>query len=165
MLTSILFAILFRPSVLIFIGLLVVAALAVAFLFGPRALLKWALDARVWLAVAGFATILAIGDLKKENAKLKEEVARQELVLQGKQDAQATLEVRRQARERRTTQATTIRDATTRAADKPSEVIDATLDAIAQVQDGGLDGRKRTDPEPRADGVRDAKRPDGNVAP
>lgn len=166
-LLSILFAILLRPSVLVFLGVLAVLAVSVFYISGPKALLKWALDARVWLAIAGFSTILAIGDLKKENTALKAEVAQHAFALQGKEDAQATLEVRHRAREARTRESTTIRDATSRSSHQPEEVIDATLDAIAQVQAGGLDGRKRPDSQPQPERVRNdqGKQPDGNVAP
>lgn len=164
---SIFLAVLLRPSVLILLGLLVVAGLTLLYVRGPASLLKWVMDARVWLAIAGFATILAVGDLKKDNADLKAENERQELVIQGKADAQATIEVRQRVREARARQSTTIRDATAHAAatSEPEEIIDATLDAIAQVQEGGLDGRKRADPQPEPERVRESKRPDGNVAP
>jgi len=165
MLFHILTAILLRPSVIGLLVVLALAAVAVFYFMGPKALLKWALDARVWLAIAGFAAILAVTDLQKENKALKEDVARQELVLEGKKDAQATIEVRRKAREVRAHESTSIRDATAQAAQSnPAEVIDATLDAIAQVQDGGLDGRKHAVSQSKPDGVRD-KAPDGDVAP
>ncbi len=161
MLLSIITAILFRPSVLIFLGVLVAAAAGLFYLRGPAVLMKWVMDARVWLAIAGFATILAVGDLRKANDDLKGQVETQRIELQGKDDAAEVLERRVVVREIRTRQASTIREATQNA--QPDEVVDATLDAISQVQDGGLDGRSKPVPER----VRDAggKAPDGNVVP
>lgn len=161
---SILFAILLRPSVMIFLGVIVVAAVALVYFKGPKAVLKWALDGRVWLAIAGFVVFLSFGDLKKENAELRERVDLQEQVITSKEDATQTIIVREAARQQRAGESTTIRDATTSHQAQPEEVIDATLDAIAQVQDGGLDGRSPARPvEPQPDGVR--KHPDGSVAP
>ena len=158
---DILTAIIFRPSVLVMMGILGLAALALVYFSGPKALLKWAMDARVWLVIGGFATVLAVMDLREENTTLKQKVDDHELIMEAKEDAQASIAVRQRARETRDKQATHVRNATSQAA-QTDGVLDATLDAIAEVQAGNLDGRQRSPDQPVV--VRD-KAPDGDVRP
>lgn len=153
-------AILMRPSVIIFLVLLALGAAFLVWRGGLDLLIRWACDARVWLAVAGFCTILAVSDLSKANKDLKQRVDNAELSIDAKDDNAEVLDARATYRASRQAQTNRIRDRITHA--EPAQQVDAALDEIAAIQDEA----RPPEPDDRSllDRVLD-REPDGVVAP